>query len=49
MLPEFTKVVDVYKKQWAFNIISIYRSCAPHMNTNTAPKTWGMLTIKVNY
>ena len=46
MLQEFTKVVDVYKKQWTFNIIPIGHvpHVNTHMNTNTAPKTWGMPT-----
>ena len=40
---EFTKVVDVYKKQWTlnFNVIPMGHvlHVNTHMNTNTAPKT----------
>ena len=33
MSQEFTKVVDVYKKQWIFNVIPIGH--VPHVNTHT--------------
>ena len=36
MSQEFTKAVDVYKKQWTFNVIPIGH--VPHINTHMNTK-----------